>query len=36
MIKYETELQEVIDTLEHIIARIESGYDCGDLADTKT
>ena len=34
MIKFETELQEVIDTLEHIIGRIESGYDCGDLADT--
>ena len=34
MIKFETELQEVIDTLEHIIDRIESGYDCGDLADT--
>ena len=34
MSKFETELQEVIDTLEHIIDRIESGYDCGDLADT--
>ena len=39
MIKFETEFecsteQEVIDTLKHIIDRIESGYDCGDLADT--
>ena len=34
MIKFETELQEVIDTLEHIIDRIESGYDCGYLTDT--
>ena len=30
MSKFETELQEVIDTLEHIIDRIESGYACGE------
>ena len=34
MSKFETELQEVIDTLEHIIDRIESGYACGDLTGT--
>ncbi len=39
MIKFETEFeccteQEVIDTLEHIIDRIQSGYACGYLTDT--
>ena len=39
MIKFETEFecsteQEVIDTLKHIIDRIESGYRCGYLTDT--
>ena len=39
MIKFETEFecsteQEVIDTLQHIIDRIESGYRCGYLTDT--
>ena len=39
MIKFETKFeccteQEVIDTLEHIIDRIQSGYACGYLTDT--
>ena len=39
MIKFETEFecsteQEVIDTLQHIIDRIESGYRCGYLTDS--
>ena len=34
MSKFETELQEVIDTLEHIIDKIQSGYAGGDLTDT--
>ena len=39
MNKFETEFersteQEVIDTLEHIIDRIQSGYACGYLTDT--
>ena len=39
MIKFETEFecsteQEVIDTHEHIIDRIQSGYACGYLTDT--
>ena len=39
MIKSETEFecsteQEVIDTLQHIIDRIESGYRCGYLTDS--
>ena len=39
MIKFETEFecsteQEVIDTLEHIIDRIQSGYACGYLTGT--
>ena len=40
MIKFETEFecsteQEVIETLEHIIDRIQSGYACGYLTDTE-
>ena len=39
MIEFETKFecsteQEVIDTLEHIIDRIQSGYACGYLTDT--
>ena len=39
MIKFETEFecsteQEVIDTLKHIIDRIECGFRCGYLTDT--
>ena len=41
MIKFETEFecsteQEVIDTLQHIIDRIECGFRCGYLTDTSS